>query len=71
LSAEDAPTHYLDCNPFLIQPSKDLKKISLLMTNSKEKPKELKGKSIFKKKDCNNWKGKIGDGKKSSLIKIN
>jgi hypothetical protein len=54
LSAEDAPTHYLDCNSFSIQPCKGSKKISLLMTNSKEKPKELKNRLIFKKKDWNN-----------------
>ena len=41
------------------------------MTNNRDKHKKSKDRLIYKEKDFNNYKDKIGDGKKFSLIKTN
>lgn len=72
LQAEDAPTHYLDCNSFIFTKlSKDSVKILHNTTNNKDKHKKWSDKCNFKKRDFSSCKEKIDVGKLYNNTMIN
>jgi hypothetical protein len=70
LQAQDAPTHYIDCNKKLIQLYKDFKRISQYLIDRKEKMIKLNDKISCKKREFNCYKDKTKDGSWYKTTKI-